>query len=195
MGSTTQAITPTSSYWGWTGSVSNSYIWLFDAYTATLNITGQNAQIAQAYYMGFADTLQIQKADWKEPITYQFDVRLNEGYTSLNIDGLENYTLTEDTANNYIRVSGSTTGTKQVTAKGLLPLSQEMNENIFDAVGDTITGLSDALTKPWEGILNIFYDTTEEEVTEMGVLVLIGLGATITLFAFWTILKLFKQRN
>lgn len=72
---------------------------------------------------------------------------------------------------------------------------EEMNENIFEAVGDTITGLSNALASPWDGILNIFYDTSENEVTQMGYLVLIGLGVSVTLLVFWTILRLFKQRN
>lgn len=78
---------------------------------------------------------------------------------------------------------------------GTIPNTETIEQDLFDAVGDTITGLSDALASPWEGILNIFYDTTESEVTQMGYLVLIGLGVSITLLVFWTILRLFKQRN
>lgn len=76
---------------------------------------------------------------------------------------------------------------------------QDYNEaeigGIFTEVGNVVTGMTDTLTKPWEGIVNIFYDTTNEEVTPMGMVSLIVLGTSVVIMLFAIAIRLFRQRG
>lgn len=67
-----------------------------------------------------------------------------------------------------------------------------MIEAIFTAIGNAITSFAGVLGNGFSSLLAIFY--TNNAVTEVGLLCLIGLGTVIVYWCFRLIMRLFRQR-
>ena len=68
-----------------------------------------------------------------------------------------------------------------------------MIEAIFSAIGTTITQFAGVLGNGFSSLLAIFY--TNNAVTEIGLLVLIGLGVAIVWLCFRLVMRLFSVRQ
>lgn len=192
-----------------TGYVEHStanYYWFFDRPYYQVNLTATNGVrvngASQYGYWGDTANLGVNPTSLEDESTISFYIAYPQGTLISLIAPDLDWVLEDNTGGNYptgytskkVTTSKMTYENREVTINGAQD-PEEMNENIFEAVGDTIEGLSTALTSPWEGLLNIFYDTTEQELTPFGEFSLIVAGTTVVLFLFGLVITLFRQRK
>jgi hypothetical protein len=65
---------------------------------------------------------------------------------------------------------------------------------IFETVAEVISEYITVLTASFEGLVEIFYDSTAESITLLGTLALIAVGVGIATFAFNLVKGLFRMR-
>lgn len=65
---------------------------------------------------------------------------------------------------------------------------------IFETVGEVISSYITVLTASFEGLVEIFYNSTTESITLLGTLALIAVGVGIATFAFNLVKGLFKMK-
>ncbi len=68
-----------------------------------------------------------------------------------------------------------------------------MISTIFQTIGEAITSFTNALSSGLTGVVSIFYNNTEGNLTVLGVLLLIGVGCGVVYWAFRLIRGLIKN--
>jgi hypothetical protein len=69
-----------------------------------------------------------------------------------------------------------------------------MVADIFETIADVVGSYITVLTASFEGLVEIFYDSTAESITLLGTLALIAVGVGIATFAFNLVKGLFRMR-
>jgi hypothetical protein len=69
-----------------------------------------------------------------------------------------------------------------------------MVADIFETIAEVVGSYITVLTASFEGLVEIFYNSTTESITLLGTLALIAVGVGIATFAFNLVKGLFKMR-
>jgi hypothetical protein len=69
-----------------------------------------------------------------------------------------------------------------------------MVADIFETIADVVASYITVLTASFEGLVEIFYDSTAQSITLLGTLALIAVGVGIATFAFNLVKGLFRMR-
>ena len=69
-----------------------------------------------------------------------------------------------------------------------------MVADIFETIADVVSSYITVLTASFEGLVEIFYNSTTDSITLLGTLALIAVGVGIATFAFNLVKGLFKMR-
>lgn len=70
-----------------------------------------------------------------------------------------------------------------------------MVTNIFTTITQIVTGVLDAMIAIFTSIADIFYDSTANELTIIGIFALLGFGVGLARWGFNLVLKLIKMRG
>jgi hypothetical protein len=68
-----------------------------------------------------------------------------------------------------------------------------MVADIFETIADVVAAYISVLTNSFEGLVEIFYNSTTESITLLGTLALIAVGVGIATFAFNLVKDLFDM--
>jgi hypothetical protein len=69
-----------------------------------------------------------------------------------------------------------------------------MVADIFETIADVVSSYITVLTASFEGLVEIFYNSTTDSITLLGTLALIAVGVGIATFAFNLVKGLFKMK-
>lgn len=70
-----------------------------------------------------------------------------------------------------------------------------MVTNIFTTITEIVTGVLDAMIAIFTSIADIFYDSTANTLTIVGIFALLGFGIGLARWGFNLVLKLIKMRG